>query len=67
MYYAHTHPSNDARFPARHPQTIEAAGELLRGEVGELVERQGVAVLSLSILLHVLLNTGLVVLVHLLA
>ena len=46
-------------------QSLEAAGELLRGEVSELVERQGEGVLSLSVLLHVLLDLDLVVSVHL--
>ena len=46
-------------------QSLEAAGELLRGEVSELVERQGEGVLSLGVLLHVLLDLDLVVGVHL--
>ena len=46
-------------------QSLEAAGELLRGEVSELVERQGEGVLSLGVLLHVLLDLDLVVSVHL--
>ena len=46
-------------------QSLEAAGELLRGEVGELVQGQGEGVLSLGVLLHVLLDKDLVVGVHL--
>ena len=46
-------------------QSLEAAGDLLRGEVSELVERHGEGVLSLGVLLHVLLDLDLVVGVHL--
>ena len=46
-------------------KTLEAAGELLRGEISKLVEGQGECVLSLGVLLHVLLDQNLVVRVHL--
>ena len=46
-------------------QSLEAAGELLRGEISKLVEGQGECVLSLGVLLHVLLDQNLVVRVHL--
>ena len=45
--------------------SLDAAGELIRSEVGELVEGQGEGVFSLGVLLHVLLDQNLVVRVHL--
>ena len=53
------------RTGASQLQSLEAARELLSGEVGELVERQGEGVLALGVLLHVLLHQNLVVGVHL--
>ena len=50
---------------AADPHTLKESGKLLRSEISELVDGQGVAVLSLSVLLHVLLNNGLVVCVNL--